>query len=98
MFALLQYWKIALLATGWVSGWGYTCFTIVQLMKTYEVELSIQLLLSNLIVHLFLPCLLLMAAGLLVGVLYWHPPVWQETSSGKHRPPKRLHLGTNIIK
>lgn len=99
MAELLKYWKIALLAVSWVSGWGYACFSIVHLMKTYDVELSIQILLSNLIVHLFLPALLLMAAGLLVGMLYWHPPKWDASHGEKiARPPKGIHIRTNIVK
>jgi len=93
MIELLKYWKLAFLSVSWVSGWGYTCLTIVQLMKDYEVELSIQMLLSNLIVHLFLPVLLLMAAGLLLGVIYWQPKY-----DTKGITKKTLRIGTNIVK
>jgi len=93
MIELFKYWKLAILAVSWVSGWGYACFSIVNLMKFYEMELSIQILLSSVIVHLFLPTLLVMAIGLLVGVLYLHPK-WDSEQIRK----KTLHIGANIVK
>jgi len=76
--SLFTYWKLVLLILLWVSGWGFACVSFVSAITTYNVDSSIQMFLSGLIVHTFLPGLLLVAVALGFGLIYWHPKWVQE--------------------
>jgi len=96
-FLNFKYWKILIIVIVWVSGWGSFCYGAISAIKSYDVEIQIQQFLSGMIIHHFLPVLLLTAVTMASFLLYSHPKWYEKSVKVRIRVPHRPY-STSIVK